>query len=69
MSFPRLRQTAIALAASMMMVGLSACGGGSDDPAPTAPRRTPLPPDRFSIDVFPRQPIAFLKRCSIMLPF
>lgn len=37
MSFPRLRQTAIALAASMMMVGLSACGGGSDDPAPTAP--------------------------------
>lgn len=37
MSFPRLRQTAIALAALMMMVGLSACGGGSDDPAPTAP--------------------------------
>jgi len=36
MSFPRLRQTAIALAVSMM-VGLSACGGGSDDPAPTTP--------------------------------
>ena len=38
----------ILLASVLLMVGLAACGGGSDEPAPTAtqpPTATPIPSD------------------------